>query len=41
LFGSGQGFFFLAKSEAYLGGTVVGVIVETGTRDGGYANFFD
>src|SRR5690348_15312207 len=39
-FGGGQGFFFFAEGEADLGGAVASVVVETGARDTGYADFF-
>src|SRR5579859_4991648 len=40
-FGGGEGFFFFAEGEADMGGAVVGVAVEAGAGDAGYADFFD
>src|SRR5258708_37944424 len=40
-FGGGEGFFFFAEGEADLGGAVLGVVVEAGAGDAGYADFFD
>ena len=37
-FGGGEGFFFLAEGEAHLGGAVLGVVVEAGAWDAGYAD---